>query len=159
MTGLLLMTRWAARYIGEDGNLGSISKGMWADVVVLNGDYLKVPDDKISTLRPVLTLVGGVPAYVEPAFGQKVAMVSPYQAPKLLTKSVESKLLEIRRGGKIIVFTGPDGTKMKSKVSGKRTKITIAGAKAKRKNLKVGMVCKITYEPGDKNEPKNLDCK
>ena len=159
MTGLLLMTRWAARYIGEEGNLGSIAKGMWADVVVLNGDYLKVPANKISTLRPVLTLVGGVPAYVEPAFGQKVAMVSSFQAPKVLTKTVVSKLLEIKRGGKIIIFAGPDGTKVKSKVSGKRTKITIAGAKAKRKKLKVGMVCKITYKPGGRNEPKTLDCK
>jgi hypothetical protein len=38
---------------------GSIEKGTYADLVVLSGDYLEVPDDRISELEPVMTIVGG----------------------------------------------------------------------------------------------------
>jgi len=39
--------------------LGSIEKGKYADLVVLGGDFLAVPDDRIGTLEPDLTIVGG----------------------------------------------------------------------------------------------------
>ena len=39
--------------------LGSIEKGKYADLVVLSGDFLAVPDDRISTLEPDLTVVSG----------------------------------------------------------------------------------------------------
>jgi predicted amidohydrolase YtcJ len=39
--------------------LGSIEPGKYADLVVLNGDYLAVPDDRIDELEPAMTVVGG----------------------------------------------------------------------------------------------------
>lgn len=39
--------------------LGSIEKGKYADLVVLNGDYLSVPGDRIDELEAVTTIVGG----------------------------------------------------------------------------------------------------
>ena len=71
--------------------------------------------------------------------------------------SVTAALLSVDDGGKKIAFEF-EGATIKSKVSGKRTKITISGKDDKRKSLKVGMVCAIMYTPGDKNEPKMLDC-
>ena len=47
---------------------------------------------------------------------------------------------------------------LKSKISGSRSKVTINGAEADRKDLKQGMVCAITYKPGDKNEPTTMEC-
>ncbi len=48
--------------------------------------------------------------------------------------------------------------KVKAKVSGSRTKITINGKKAKRKAIKMGMTCTFNY-PGPGEEAKNIDCK
>ena len=33
--------------------------GKWADLVVLDGDYLTVPDDQIQNLKVSMTMVGG----------------------------------------------------------------------------------------------------
>jgi predicted amidohydrolase YtcJ len=58
-TALRMGTIWAAHYIGEDKNLGSIENGKKADMVVLGEDYLAVPEDKISDIPVVATIVGG----------------------------------------------------------------------------------------------------
>jgi hypothetical protein len=56
---LRMVTIDAAFFIGEEKMLGSIEAGKYADLVVLNGDYLAVADDRIDELEPVLTVVGG----------------------------------------------------------------------------------------------------
>jgi predicted amidohydrolase YtcJ len=43
--------------------LGSIEKGKYADLVVFNGDYMSVPDDKIDELLVDMTIVGGKTVY------------------------------------------------------------------------------------------------
>jgi hypothetical protein len=60
---LRMITINAARFITEEAMLGSIEKGKYADMVVLNGDYMTVPDDKIDELQPALTIVGGKIVY------------------------------------------------------------------------------------------------
>lgn len=59
----LALTRWAARFIGAEKNLGSIEPGKLADLVVFDGNLLDVPIDHLSDLKPVMTLVGGKVAY------------------------------------------------------------------------------------------------
>jgi predicted amidohydrolase YtcJ len=56
---LRMVTIGPARFITEEQMLGSIEPGKYGDMVVLSGDYMAVPDDKISTLEPVMTIVGG----------------------------------------------------------------------------------------------------
>jgi predicted amidohydrolase YtcJ len=56
---LRMVTIDAAFFIGEEKLLGSIEPGKYADLVVLNGDYLGVADDRIDELEPVMTIVGG----------------------------------------------------------------------------------------------------
>ena len=56
---LRMVTIDAAFFIGEEKMLGSIEPGKYADLVVLNGDYLAVPDDRIDELEPAMTVVGG----------------------------------------------------------------------------------------------------
>ncbi|MGH9386587.1 MAG: amidohydrolase [Vicinamibacterales bacterium] len=56
---LRMVTINPARFISEEKMLGSIEKGKYADLVVLSGDYLAVPDDAIDELEPVMTIVGG----------------------------------------------------------------------------------------------------
>jgi hypothetical protein len=43
----------------EEHRKGSIEAGKWADLVVLDGDYLTVPDEQIQHLKVSMTMVGG----------------------------------------------------------------------------------------------------
>ncbi len=56
---LIAHTRSNAYFIFQESNLGSIQPGKYADLVVLDRDYLKVPADQIKDIKPVMTMVGG----------------------------------------------------------------------------------------------------
>ena len=58
-----MATIWNAGYTGDEGSVGSIEEGKLADMVVLDGDYMTVPEEKISDLRVDLTFVGGKIVY------------------------------------------------------------------------------------------------
>jgi len=60
---LLMTTYNAAKFIGEEKMLGSIERGKYADLVVFNGDYMSVAEDKIDELLVDLTIVGGKTVY------------------------------------------------------------------------------------------------
>jgi len=62
-TALRMGTIWAAYFIGEDKNLGSLEKGKKADMVVLGEDYLTAPAEQISEIPILATLVGGKVVY------------------------------------------------------------------------------------------------
>jgi predicted amidohydrolase YtcJ len=62
-SALLALTRWGARFIGAEQELGSIEAGKLADIVVFGGDIMAAPIERLPELKPVLTLVGGKVAY------------------------------------------------------------------------------------------------
>ena len=62
---LLALTRWAARFIGEN-EMGSIQPGMYADLVVFDGNIIDTPIENLTDLKPVLTMVGGEVAFESP---------------------------------------------------------------------------------------------
>ena len=49
--------------------MGSIDVGKLADLVVLDADFLNVPDDEIDDIAAALTLVGGVVVYDDNSLG------------------------------------------------------------------------------------------
>jgi predicted amidohydrolase YtcJ len=63
---LRLMTREAARLSFDEDRVGSIEVGKLGDLVVLSGDLLTCPDDRLSAIRAELTVVGGRVAYEAP---------------------------------------------------------------------------------------------
>ncbi len=63
MTALKMLTYNVARFIGEEDELGSLEPGKWADLSVLNGDFLNVADTDIDSLRIDLTYIGGKLVY------------------------------------------------------------------------------------------------
>jgi predicted amidohydrolase YtcJ len=65
---LYMNTRWASEYVLRENVLGSIEPKKFADFVVLNRDYLTVPEDEIGRIDPLLTVVGGQIAYSDPDF-------------------------------------------------------------------------------------------
>ena len=60
---LIAHTRSNAAFLFQDGNLGSLAPGKYADLLVLDRDYLAVPADEIKDIKPVMTLVGGKVVY------------------------------------------------------------------------------------------------
>lgn len=56
---LIAHTRNNAFLLFQEANLGSLQPGKYADLLVLDSDYLKVPADRIKDIKPVLTMVGG----------------------------------------------------------------------------------------------------
>jgi predicted amidohydrolase YtcJ len=62
-TALRMITSYGARFINEEENLGSLEPGKWADLVVLNGNFLEVPDHELELLDIDLTFVAGKLAY------------------------------------------------------------------------------------------------
>ena len=70
-------------------------------------------------------------------------------------ETMEGEITQLKRGGRKVTVEG-GGKKWAVSVSGSKTSIMIAGAKAKRKALKVGMACKLTYQG---TLAKAFDCK
>jgi predicted amidohydrolase YtcJ len=56
---LIAHTRSNAFIAFQEANLGSIQPGKYADLVVLDRDYLTVPADEIKDVKPVITMVAG----------------------------------------------------------------------------------------------------
>ena len=56
---LIAHTRSNAIFLFQEGNLGSLTSGKYADLLVLDRDYLTVPDSEIKDIRPLVTMVGG----------------------------------------------------------------------------------------------------
>ncbi|HEX9270840.1 MAG TPA: amidohydrolase family protein, partial [Candidatus Binatia bacterium] len=48
--------------------LGSLERGKYADLLVLNSDYFTVPEREIRKIKPMLTMVGGKIVYQAPNF-------------------------------------------------------------------------------------------
>jgi predicted amidohydrolase YtcJ len=60
---LIAHTRSNALFLFQEGNLGSLQNGKFADLLVLDRDYLRVPEDQIKDIKPLLTMVGGKVVY------------------------------------------------------------------------------------------------
>jgi len=56
---LIAHTRANAYFLFQEANLGSLARGKYADLLVLDRDYLTVPDDQIKDTKPLMTMVGG----------------------------------------------------------------------------------------------------
>ena len=65
---LRLYTIGSAWFSSDEKRKGSIEVGKLADLVVLNGDYLTVPEERIPSLESLLTIVGGRIVYTAPPF-------------------------------------------------------------------------------------------
>ena len=118
--------------------------------------------------RPIEPLYGDdVAQRIKEALDQPPEMVAlikgvieEAEAAKPKGEQVTSELMSITPDGRYIEFKGKGGDAIKAKISGSRTKITIAGKDAKRKALEVSMMCDITYNPkDDENEPSEIACK
>jgi predicted amidohydrolase YtcJ len=56
---LVAHTRSNAYLLFKEKDLGSLESGKLADFVVLDRDYMTIPEDQIKEIKPVMTVVGG----------------------------------------------------------------------------------------------------
>lgn len=70
-TLLKMATIWAADYVLRKDKLGSIEPGKLADLVVLDRDYLAIPEDQVSKIQPQITIVGGKIVFVHQQFADQ----------------------------------------------------------------------------------------
>jgi predicted amidohydrolase YtcJ len=75
-------TRWAAWHVHQENLVGSIEPGKWADLVVIDKDYLTMDEDQIAQINPLLTIAGGKITYSEPNFAASLGLPSVgFRAP------------------------------------------------------------------------------
>lgn len=56
---LKMSTNWAAEYVQRENLLGSLERGKFADLLILDNDYFTVPEREIRKIKSLLTIVGG----------------------------------------------------------------------------------------------------
>lgn len=89
---LRIFTQNGANYMLRGDKFGSLEVGKFADLVVLDKDYMTIPEDQIGTIEPQMTMVGGKMVWAHPGF------VSEYNLPREPGMVVGSlKDLEARR--------------------------------------------------------------
>ena len=104
-TTLKTITRWAADYVLKGDKLGSIEPGKLADLVVLDRDYMTIPSQEVSEIRPQLTILDGKIIYVNPPFAQEYnlrpvgALVATYE--ELLARRTTQKRFGFEEGSSV----------------------------------------------------------
>ncbi len=64
---LIAHTRSNAYLLHKEAVLGTLEPGKYADLVVLDRDYLTIPAEDIKLIRPILTMIGGEIVYTADA--------------------------------------------------------------------------------------------
>ena len=86
VSALKTLTIWGAEYVLREDQLGSIETGKSADLVVLDRDYMSIPEEEISEIQSLMTILGGRAMYVHSDFAAEInlrpdqAVISTYQA-------------------------------------------------------------------------------
>ena len=83
------LTRWGAYYVLRENSLGTLEPGKLADYIVLDRDFLTIPDNDIPNVKVLMTAVGGKVVHLMPALAQEIGMapVGPVTWP---TKPLEN---------------------------------------------------------------------
>ncbi|MBI3940598.1 MAG: amidohydrolase family protein [Acidobacteria bacterium] len=69
---LKALTTWGSYYVLRENLLGSLEPGKYADFIVLDRDYLSIPDSEIPNIRVLMTVVGGKTLHLLPSLAQEI---------------------------------------------------------------------------------------
>lgn len=76
VTLLKMATVWASYYVLKETELGTIEPGKFADILVFNKDYFSVPESELSSVYPVMTVVGGKPLVVREEYAGEAGLAA-----------------------------------------------------------------------------------
>ena len=71
---LKALTRWGAHYMLRENLLGTLEPGKFADFIVLDKDYLTIPEDQIPSIRVLMTAVGGKVVHLTASLAKEIGM-------------------------------------------------------------------------------------
>lgn len=77
-TALRLYTEGSAWFSTENGMKGALVSGQYADLAVLSSDFFSVPENEISSITSVLTIVGGRVVHGEGEFAGLAPPLPPH---------------------------------------------------------------------------------
>lgn len=71
---LKALTTWGSWYVLREKDLGSLAEGKLADFIVLDRDYLTVPEAEIPKLKVLMTVVGGDIRHLVPSLARDIGL-------------------------------------------------------------------------------------
>ena len=74
VAALKIATYGGAYYLLREDVLGSLEPGKWADFLVLDRDYLTIPEDDINNIQVLMTVVGGKVIHLVPSLAREFGM-------------------------------------------------------------------------------------
>ena len=73
---LKALTRWGAYYLLKEDRIGTLEPGKLADFIVLDKDFLTVPEDQIPTIRVLMTSVGGKVVHLVSSLADEIGLTA-----------------------------------------------------------------------------------
>ena len=71
---LKALTTWGGYYLLKDKKLGMLEPGAYADFIILDRDFLTIPEAEIPKIQVLMTVVGGKPVHLTAALGKELGM-------------------------------------------------------------------------------------
>ena len=71
---LKALTRWGAYYLLREDRLGTLEAGKFADFIVLDKDFLTIPEDQIPDIQVLMTSVGGKVVHLGSSLAGEIGM-------------------------------------------------------------------------------------
>ena len=71
---LKTITAWGSQYLIKEDRLGSLEPGKWADFIVLDRDFLTIPEEEIEDIQVLMTVRGGQVTHLVPALAEEIGM-------------------------------------------------------------------------------------
>jgi predicted amidohydrolase YtcJ len=92
ITQLKALTTWGAYYVLREDRMGSLEPGKLADLVVLDRDFLTIPQDDIPKTKVLMTLVGGKTVHLLPSLASEIG-TAPVGPTAWSSKPLETRLV------------------------------------------------------------------
>lgn len=90
ITQLKALTTWGAHYVLREDRMGSLEAGKLADFVVLDRDFVTIPEDDIPNIKVLMTVVGGKTMHLLPALATEIGQ-APAGPVTWATKPLERR--------------------------------------------------------------------